>query len=249
MGQVRSVIDEIRRQIVQCVKRWIRMVVGTTPERKVVLAVADIEKLERAGDRKSARSLCRRFLEETEPRYQGPLWRFIAEDALYERRDYHGALDAYRKAEENLDDADYLRDLTQPIRVFYGATVANLRVGDREQALHYFDLLTEELARLRKQRWFKGWLRWYDKRLPDLGTRLRAPSIRPLPSLSDRWSHWWIEGDGFCLGVVAGNSPLEVVELVERNRGRFHKITARRARPAVTPGEFERDESHVDQIA
>lgn len=45
------------------------------------------------------------------------------------------------------------------------------------------------------------------------------------PALDDEWNLWWIEGDGVLLGVVAGSSLGEAVDIVARHHDRCSSIT------------------------
>jgi hypothetical protein len=50
------------------------------------------------------------------------------------------------------------------------------------------------------------------------------------PDLDALWTHWWLEGDGFCLGVIACENLSEAIATVKNNHVRFTKIFAYRAR-------------------
>jgi hypothetical protein len=68
-------------------------------------------------------------------------------------------------------------------------------------------------------------------------------SPRELPSLDPPWTHWWIEGDGFCLEVVSAEEPLRALAVVEENRKRMGRMVAYRARFDDTAGRFIHQEN------
>lgn len=86
-----------------------------------------------------------------------------------------------------------------------------------------------------QRRWavefLKGSVRWQD-RLP-----------RELPSLDPPWTHWWIEGDGFRLEVVAAEDPQRALKVVDENRQRMRKLVAYRARFDQAAGGYVHQEN------
>ncbi len=51
-----------------------------------------------------------------------------------------------------------------------------------------------------------------------------------LPDLYNEWTHWWIEGEGYCLGVVSSEKLSKATNLIVENWQRFSSIYAYRAR-------------------
>jgi hypothetical protein len=49
------------------------------------------------------------------------------------------------------------------------------------------------------------------------------------PDLFGAWTHWRIEGDGFLLGVVPGESLQNALLLLDDNHERYSRIKVRRA--------------------
>ena len=51
-----------------------------------------------------------------------------------------------------------------------------------------------------------------------------------LPDLDNEWTHWWIEGEGYCLGVISSDEHSKAKDLIVKNWQRFLSIYAYRAR-------------------
>jgi hypothetical protein len=82
----------------------------------------------------------------------------------------------------------------------------------------------------------KRYVRWQD----------RQP--RDLPSLERKWTHWWIEGDGYPLGIVARDDPARAHRIVNENKERMRQIFAYRAKIDPVSGQFVRQEGRRYQI-
>ena len=78
----------------------------------------------------------------------GPIWRSEGEDRLWRLSDYRGALDAFEKAIGAVDQSPSMYGVTAPERVFCGAAVAAVMVGDHVRGRRYFDKLTDLLSYL-----------------------------------------------------------------------------------------------------
>lgn len=59
---------------------------------------------------------------------------------------------------------------------------------------------------------------------------LREEWARRFPEIGIGWSHWWIEGDGFCLAIVYGNDLHAALDIVEDNWERYGHIKAHKAK-------------------
>lgn len=53
---------------------------------------------------------------------------------------------------------------------------------------------------------------------------------RRLPDLDNEWTHWWLEGEDYCLGVVSLENLSKATNIIVENWQRFSSIYAYRAR-------------------
>ena len=60
--------------------------------------------------------------------------------------------------------------------------------------------------------------------------KLRDSWAKQFPELSDEWTYWWIEGDGYCLAIIEGSNLAAAVEIIEDNWNRFDSIIAHQAK-------------------
>lgn len=75
-------------------------------------------------------------------------------------------------------------------------------------------------------------LREWEKRLPDLDTS---------------WTHWWLEGDEYCIAVIPLENLNEAIDFIVKNHERFSSIFAYRAK--IGPdGKPIRNEKHRAEI-
>jgi hypothetical protein len=78
--------------------------------------------------------------------------------------------------------------------------------------------------------------------------RQRSAWERQFPPLDEEWTHWWIEGDGVLLAVIAGADLSTALDVVTRHHARAREIVARAAKVDGF-GEVVRDESRRHVIA
>lgn len=69
---------------------------------------------------------------------------------------------------------------------------------------------------------------------------------RRFPEISEEWPYWWIEGDGYCLGVESGDDLSSAIDTVEQNWERFASIKAHRAK--LLDNDLIRKDRHSDEI-
>jgi tetratricopeptide (TPR) repeat protein len=50
------------------------------------------------------------------------------------------------------------------------------------------------------------------------------------PDLGGEWTHWWLEGENYCLAVVSSDNLSEGIEIIKKNWKRFFSIYAYRAK-------------------
>ena len=60
--------------------------------------------------------------------------------------------------------------------------------------------------------------------------RLRREWAERFPEIDDKWTHWWIEGDGYCLAVIDGNNLPAAIDLVEDHWENYGHIKASSAK-------------------
>lgn len=109
----------------------------------------EIARLEGGERFAEARALRTTTLERLPAWCLGPLWRSEGEDRLWRLHDYAGALDAFEKAMTAADGSPVTYGVTAPDRVFCGAAVAAVMVGDHVRARRYHAKLADLLAHLR----------------------------------------------------------------------------------------------------
>ena len=73
--------------------------------------------------------------------------------------------------------------------------------------------------------------------------RRRREWERQFPALDDHWTHWWMEGDGALLAVVAAADLTVALDVVARYHERVPCIFAPTAR-VDSFGDIVREENH-----
>jgi hypothetical protein len=67
-----------------------------------------------------------------------------------------------------------------------------------------------------------------------------------MPALDDDWTHWWLEGENFCIGVAS--SLRDALDIIKRHWQRFSSIYAYRAR-VDSEGNIIRQEKRRAEVA
>jgi hypothetical protein len=124
----------IRGYLGSSVLHVVSWVPGVGKSVSVILLDRQIERLEDRGEHDRARAVRCTALKDLPARLAGPLWRSEGFDRLQRRNDYPGALEAFTKAMEVMDQASFLTGVTGPERVWYGAAVSALKIGDVPRA-------------------------------------------------------------------------------------------------------------------
>jgi len=63
-----------------------------------------------------------------------------------------------------------------------------------------------------------------------LRDHLRNYWAKSFPEVSDQWQYWWLEGDGYCIGVIPGDDLLAAIDFVEDSWEKFDSIKAHKAK-------------------
>lgn len=77
--------------------------------------------------------------------------------------------------------------------------------------------------------------------------KLRNHWAKKFPNLNSEWTHWWIDGEGYCLGVIDGGNLAAAVDIIEDNWENYSHIKSSKAK--VIDGDLIRKDRHCDEIS
>ena len=77
--------------------------------------------------------------------------------------------------------------------------------------------------------------------------KLRNYWAKKFPGLDSEWTHWWIDGEGYCLGVIDGGNLVAAIDIVEDNWEEYAHIKFSKAK--IIDGDLIRKDRHNDEVS
>ncbi len=100
-----------------------------------------VRKFEKENRYEEARKVRKEWIERLPFAKTGFLWHSEGEDRLYNLKDHKGALEAFEKSMESSKYRGEYIAVVNPLNLYYGASVASVRVGNLEKAEKYYNEL------------------------------------------------------------------------------------------------------------
>jgi tetratricopeptide (TPR) repeat protein len=105
---------------------------------KVIRIVHKIKALEKENNYKKANIIRKKWLLRVEEKNSAPLWRSEGNYQLYQKKNYEKALKAFQNAINALKKMPLNFGASDPLNVYYGATVSAISLNQNELAREYF---------------------------------------------------------------------------------------------------------------
>ncbi len=109
------------------------------PVLKPISIKSQIDKLERIGEIEKARILRKDWLKKLPHKYTAALWRSEGDDLLYKQEKYEESLAAYKNSMSALELSPSNVGVTDPLRLYFGAAVSAVMVGEIDNAEKYLN--------------------------------------------------------------------------------------------------------------
>jgi len=77
--------------------------------------------------------------------------------------------------------------------------------------------------------------------------KLRNHWAKGFTNLDPEWTHWWIDGEGYCLGVIDGGNLSAAVDIVEDNWEEYASIKSSKAK--VIDGDLIRKNRNNNEVS
>jgi tetratricopeptide (TPR) repeat protein len=106
---------------------------------KAIAIKSKIDKFERMHEFEKARKYRKIWLEKLPLEYTAPLWRSEGNDLLFKQDKYEESLVAYRNSIRALELSPSSVGITDPLRLYFGAAVSALMVGELDNAEKYLN--------------------------------------------------------------------------------------------------------------
>lgn len=77
--------------------------------------------------------------------------------------------------------------------------------------------------------------------------KLRNHWAKRFSDIDPKWPYWWIDGDGYCLGIIDGCNLAAAIDIIEDNWEKYAHIKSSKAK--ILDKDLIRKDRRTDEIS